>query len=137
MRNPVERVLSHYFFWQRSYDPKTAPSLHRKVIEEGWSLERFCLGPEVRDLYRQYLWGFPIEYFNFIGITEFYEQDFEYFARHYLRAHIEPKMLNVNDKVESGYQIDVSLRKKIEAYHAKDMDLYQRALEERLKRQSN
>jgi hypothetical protein len=69
MRNPVERVLSHYFYWKRSYDPKTSPSLHRQVIEEDWSLERFCLGPELRNLYDQFLWGFPIDYFDFIGIT--------------------------------------------------------------------
>lgn len=132
MRNPVDRVLSHYFFWNRSYDPKTAPSLHRKVIEEDWCIERFCLGPEVRDLYWQFLWGFPIEYFHFIGVTEFYEDDLEYFARHYLQAPVEPKRLNVGDKKEGSYLIDVSLRKKIESFHARDMDFYQKALEKRL-----
>lgn len=131
MRNPVERVLSHYFFWKRTYDPRTAPPLRRKVIEEDWSIERFCLGPEVRDLYWQFLWGFPIEYFDFIGVTEFYEDDLEFFARQYLQTPIEPIMLNVGDKGEGGYRIDVSLRKKIESFHARDMDLYQRVLEKR------
>jgi hypothetical protein len=136
MRNPVERVLSHYFFWKRSYDPKTAPSLQRKVIEEDWSIERFCFGPEVRDLYWQFLWGFPIEYIDFIGVTEFYGDDLEYFARHYLQTPIELKRLNAGDKREGSYQIDVSLRKRIESFHARDMDLYQRALEKRQTRRS-
>lgn len=136
MRNPVERVLSHYFFWKSSYDPKTAPRLHRKVIEDDWSIERFCLGPEVRDLYWQFLWGFPIEHFDFIGFTEFYANDLEYFTRYYLQTPIEPIRLNVGDKGEGGYQIDVSLRKQIESFHARDMDLYQRALEKRLTRRS-
>jgi hypothetical protein len=136
MRNPVERVLSHYFFWKSHYDPKTAPRLHRKVIEDDWSIERFCLGPEIRDLYCQYLWGFPIERFDFIGVTEFYEGDLEYFARHYLQTPIEAIRLNVGVKGKDGYKIDVSLRRKIESFHARDMDLYQRVLERRLTQRS-
>ena len=42
LRDPVERVLSHYDFWRRGYDPATAPPLHRKVVEENWPLERFA-----------------------------------------------------------------------------------------------
>ncbi len=136
MRNPVERVLSHYFYWKRNYDPRKAPPLHRKVIEEDWSIERFCLGSEVRDIYGQFLWGFPIEYFDFIGITEFYQDDIKYFAQHYLKAYIESERLNVGDKGERGYQIDMSLSKKIESFHAQDIELYQRALEKRLTRSS-
>jgi len=33
MRNPVERVLSHYLFWKKTFDPKTAAPLHRKTID--------------------------------------------------------------------------------------------------------
>src|SRR5437773_5755585 len=43
MRHPVERVVSNYHYWKRTYQPETSPSLHRKVVEEDWSLERFCL----------------------------------------------------------------------------------------------
>lgn len=59
MRNPVERLLSHYFYWKRSYNPKQAPLLHRKVIEENWSVERFALSPELRNLYSQFCGAFP------------------------------------------------------------------------------
>jgi len=136
MRNPVERVLSQYFHWRKDYDPQTARSLRRKVVEEEWSIERFCLGPEVRDLYRQFLWGFPFEYFDFIGITEFYDEDLEYFARHYLQTSLEPQRLNVGDQGKNDYQIDESFRKKIELFHVRDMTLYKRALEKRLTRRS-
>lgn len=131
MRNPVERALSHYFFWKRNYNPETAPNLHRKVIEENWSVEQFCLSAEVRNVYDQFLWGFPIEYFEFIGITEFYKDDLEYFTRHYLQSSVEPQRLNVGYEGKGGYQIEVSLRKEIEAFHNKDMAMYQRALEKR------
>jgi hypothetical protein len=131
MRNPVERILSHFHHWKKSDDPPSAP-LHRRVVEENWSIERFCLGPEMRNLYWQFLWGFPIDYFDFIGITEFYEDDLAYFSQHHLGAHVQAKRLNVRN--HSAYQIDRSFRNEIEAFHDRDMELYRNALEKRLSR---
>jgi hypothetical protein len=65
LRHPVKRLLSHYHYWRRNYSPAAAPALHRKVVEEDWSIERFCLGPELRDIYQQFLWGFPPRQFRF------------------------------------------------------------------------
>lgn len=97
MRDPVERVLSHYYFWRRGYDPATAPPLHRKVVEEDWPLERFCLSDELKDLYRQFLWGFAADNFDFIGITEFFDEDFAYFSKAYLGTEVDAERLNVGD----------------------------------------
>lgn len=133
MRDPVERVLSHYYFWQRTYDLENAPGLHRRVIEEEWSLERFCLGPELRNLYAQFLWGFPLEQFDFIGITEYYDEDLSYLSREYFGAPWEPFKENAGD-TGGHYEIDAGLRRQIEAYHDSDMSLYKRALGERLAR---
>lgn len=134
MRNPIERVVSHFYFWQRNFNPETALPLHRKMMAENWSLERFCLGPEVRNLYFQFLYGFPLEYFSFIGITEHYNDDFAFFAKNFMASSIEPERLNVGNGAGDGYKISESLRKEISQFHAKDMHLYQRALEMRLTR---
>ena len=131
MRHPVERALSHYYYWKESYTPSSVP-LHRRVVEENWSIERFCLGPELRNLYWQFLWGFPLDYFDFIGITEFYEEDIAYFGQHYLGAYTKAKRLNV--RTNGAYQIDRLFRNEIEAFHDRDMDLYRKALEKRLTR---
>jgi len=132
MRDPVERAISHYRYWQGSYDPnKHCPPHHKRVIEEGWSLERFCLGPEFRNLYSQYMWGFPLEMFDFIGIVEFYEDDLAYLADNYLEASLDICRLNVSDKKD---EIPPELREAIERYHDKDVQLYRRALQMRLTR---
>jgi hypothetical protein len=136
MRHPVERVLSHYFFWKKTYDAETAPRLHRKVIEENWTLEQFCLSPELKDLYGKFLWGFSIENFDFIGITEFYHDDFRYFSKRYLGVDLEIKRLNLGDREGSEYRIDKSFRKQVEVFHERDMDLYRRSLEMRLKKRA-
>ncbi|WP_110189500.1 sulfotransferase family 2 domain-containing protein [Pokkaliibacter plantistimulans] len=128
MRNPVERVLSHYYFWKRYYDPNTSRSFHKKMVEEDWSLERFCLGEEIRNLYSKFLYGFPLEYFSFIGIVEHFQDDFDYFANEYLSCSLEPEILNTRPNDSKGYEISDSLRSSIEAWHSKDMALYERAV---------
>gem|GEM_PF-378007 len=135
LRDPVERVASHYYFWKRSYDPKNLPSLHKKMLRENWSLERFCLGPEVRNFYSQFLWGFPVERFDFIGITEHYEEDFDFFFRKYFKTAMPMARENVNEERREGsYFPDGDLRRKIEAYHEKDMRVYRLALQRRKER---
>jgi hypothetical protein len=73
IRDPIERLASHYFYWLREYDHENAPPLQKKIVEENWSLARFCLSPELRNTYNQFLWGFPVSRFDFIGITEYYQ----------------------------------------------------------------
>jgi len=129
MRNPVERLLSHYYFWKRTFNSETAPPLHRKFMEEKWSIERFCLGPELKNLYYQFLYGFPLEYFALIGITESYEEDLSYFSSRFLGYHVEMKRLNVGKTTNHSYEIPERLRNKIAHFHSKDMELYERALD--------
>lgn len=53
LREPVDRLLSHYHFWRRDYagaDP--AQPLRNRMIAEGWSQERFCLRRHCRTLRR-------------------------------------------------------------------------------------
>lgn len=134
LRDPVDRLVSHYHYWQRDYagdDPKQP--LRNRMLLERWSLERFCLGAEMRDLYRQYLWSFPPARFAFIGITEHYAQDLDWFARHVLLAPPAQAMHALgNPNHPTGvYEIDATLRKRIEAHHAGDVALYRQALEGR------
>ncbi len=134
MRHPVERIISHYFYWKRSYNSRSSAPLHRKFIEENWSMERFCLGPELRDMYWQFLWGFSIDYFEFIGITEHYNEDFEYFIRKFLHASIIPQKLNVRNRNRQDDEIDEAFIEQVASVHARDMELYDNALAKRQKR---
>lgn len=128
MRHPVERALSHFYHWKRLGSQASAP-LHRRVVEEDWSVERFCMGPELRNLYWQFFWGFPMHYFDFIGITEYYEDDLAYFSQHYLGSSARARRKNIRNP--SAYEIDRSFRNEIEAFHDRDMELYRNALEKR------
>jgi hypothetical protein len=126
LRDPVERLVSNYHYWRRQAHGATPEQpLRYRMACEGWSLERFCLGPEFRNLYRQYLWGFEPRRFAFIGITERYEEDLDYFARHFLDGAATATHARANPERDSErYLVDPSLRARIERHHAADMALY-------------
>jgi hypothetical protein len=128
LRHPVQRAISNFHYWRRAYDPATARPLHRRVVEEDWTLERFCLCDEMRDMYSQFLWGFPIENFAFIGITEHFDRDLADFAERHLGIAVTPERLNAGSVPGEAYPIESDLRRRIEECHARDMVLYERAL---------
>ena len=136
MRDPVERLASHYWFLKKIYKPETAKPLDRRVTEEAWSLERFCLGPEFKNYYGQFLWGFPLERFDFIGIAESYDEDFKYFTNVFLGIDLPVFNANVGQNKPQGarYVTDANFRQAIETHHREDVELYRRALETRSKR---
>lgn len=127
LRDPVERIASHYAFWRRYYDGSDpAQPLRNRMLREDWSLERFALGPELRDVYRRYLWGFDPARFAFIGITERYAEDLQQFARRFLGgsdAAVGSALVNP-ERGDAGYAVDSTLRRRIERHHAGDVALY-------------
>lgn len=129
MREPVARLISHYHYWQASYDPATAASHHRQVIEQGWSLEQFCLSEQFRNIYTQYLWGFPLENFAFIGISEHYAEDLREFSRRYLGTELEARRENTTVSSHPRDALEPDLLERVCRFHAADIDLYQRALQ--------
>ena len=139
LREPVARLVSHYHYWQRAYDPGSplVSTLHRRVVEEGWTLQQFCLAPELRDVYSEFLWGFPLDRLDFVGITEFFPEDLRYFSREILGNKVRAQTLNRRPP-GAGPGSEALLgdldRPRIEAYHARDVALYRRALQRRIDR---
>lgn len=127
MREPIARMISHYNYWQRAYDSEKSAPHHKQVIEENWSLEEFCLNERFRNIYSKYLWGFPLEYFDFIGITEHYEKDFRYFTKKYFNTELPIKRENASQRTDT-IKFNPETLETIKKFHSKDIELYQRAL---------
>jgi hypothetical protein len=132
LRDPMQRLASHYAFWRRDYDgTDPAQPLRNRVLGEDWSFERFALGPEMRNVYHQYLWGFDPARFDFVGITEHYESDL---ARLVAILGCEPVAAAalVNPECgNDGYAVEPALGRRIERHHAADFALYRRVLDGR------
>lgn len=130
LRDPVDRLASHFHYWRRSYDPATSLLLHRRVVEEEWSFERFALGPELRDVATEFLWRLQPEDLAFVGLTERYAADHGRFCRRFLDADPAPTTENVNPELESGSLVeDPGLRARIASFHRRDVELYDWAVE--------
>ena len=83
----------------------------------------------------RFLWGFPLRRFNFIGITEFFNEDMKFFSEEMFGSDLKIKPINLNpDRDEKIYAIDDAFKKEIENFHKKDMALYEEALALRLLR---
>ncbi|OOG40366.1 sulfotransferase family 2 domain-containing protein [Rhodanobacter sp. C05] len=128
MREPVARIISHYYYWQESYDEKTAAPHHRQVIEQRWTLEQFCLSEQFRNIYTQYLWSFPLENFAFIGTSENYQEDLQEFCRRYLSVNLKPQCQNAAKYSGLRDPLDKAFLDTAREFHAADMQLYQQAL---------
>lgn len=128
LRDPVDRLVSHYNFFIRSYVEETAGPLFKRIIKEEWSLEDFCFSNEYRNIYTQYLRNFPVRRFSFVGVLEFYNEDLEYFSSKFLGAPATPFLINAGRNSCEKYKIDPGLRRAIEEFHALDVDLYRAAL---------
>jgi len=129
LRDPVQRLVSHHAYWRRDYDGSDpAQPLRNRMLREDWSFERFALGREMRNVYRQYLWGFDLARFDFIGITERYESDLDRLAPILGCEPVVAAALVNPESGDDGYEVEPGLRRRIERHHAADVALYQRVL---------
>ena len=126
LRDPVERVASHYRYWMNNRDGSDLPALHRRVVEEDWTLERFCLAHDLRNLYCQFLFGFPRGLLSFVGITERTGTDYTRLRERYLGGRGPDELPRVNLGTEGGARhIDEGpFRRRVEAFHSRDVALY-------------
>lgn len=137
LRDPVERLASHYQHWRRVQEPPATDVLHVRMLEEDWSFERFALARELRNIYGEFLWGFPLASFTFVGISEHYAEDLDDFGRRFLGSALAYREERRNPAADAGgYAIDAALRRRIEKFHAADLRLYRKALALRTARRS-
>lgn len=134
LRHPVERCISEYYHVINNAEFFSDRIFYKKVIDENWDLQQFITSEFMRNYYTQYLWSFPLKSFSFIGIMDFYENDFNEFCGQYLGRSYAFNHLNKGSFDDYKKQLDPSFWRKAETFHQKDMDLYGQALEWRDKK---
>ncbi|HEY7002114.1 MAG TPA: sulfotransferase family 2 domain-containing protein [Candidatus Udaeobacter sp.] len=124
LRDPVERVISNYLYWQRSDIP--GDRRWEQVTTHNMSLEQFAELEFARNLQEAFLSSLAVEQFDFIGITEEFDRSLELFRRLFcpdirLDATIQNDNPNRRGKF---YDMDSEVRKKIRLLNERDVHLY-------------
>ena len=128
VREPVERLASHYHYWKRKPDRKNPTC--RKLLEEDLTLEAFAALPEMRDVQARFLGEVPPGRLDFVGITERYDDSIDLFRRAFYPAlPVATERVNVNpERGGDRYDLDPATREAIEQLNSADMDVYRAAV---------
>jgi len=124
LTDPVERVASNYFYWQRTHIPGDAR--WEQVSGQKMSLEQFAQLEFARNLQQAFLFPLAVEQFDFIGITEEYDRSLELFRRLFCpHASFDAMVRNRNpNRRGEFYDVDPQLRTKILELNERDIRLY-------------
>lgn len=129
LRDPVERVASHYYYWLREpdYGSDVCKYLHKRKL----TLEQFSELDYVRNFQFRYLNGVPLEKFWFVGIQEEYKRDIKRFytllGQEMTEKNIKDNK-NPNKPVDKKYDIQPEIRNKIINLNDLDYNIYNQAL---------
>jgi hypothetical protein len=128
LRDPIERVVSHYFFWQRAADKHAfmADPLCNKVISEKMSLMEFAELERARNVQYRFLAPVGVGYCDFIGIAEEYDRSIKLFQRLFCPATdttFEARNKNP-ERPRAFYKLEAGAREKILQLNELDVKTY-------------
>ncbi|ADJ28053.1 sulfotransferase family 2 domain-containing protein [Nitrosococcus watsonii] len=125
LREPLQRAISHFFFWKRT--KVQGHHVWERFTQENWSLERFLLSKEHTNFQAKFLWRFPLKQFDFVGLTEYFQDSVEMLGRvSPLLRGLPIKIKNSNPKNSMGvnYSIDSCLAAEFMRRNELDYNLY-------------
>lgn len=79
LRNPLDRAVSHYYYWHQIDEPQNPQWL--RFHTEKWTLEEFLLNPDFTNFHMRFTRGLDIDEFDFVGIVEEFAQSMKLLGR--------------------------------------------------------
>ena len=125
LRNPVERVLSNYFYLKRNPKRKNADA--EIIHKHGYSLEQYIREPDTQNLQCTFLSTMSLEKFKFVGVVEEYSRSINTFNKIFGVKLSTEEFENVNLERKQQYDVSKNIIKLIERYNQKDIELYENA----------
>ena len=127
MRDPVERVLSNYYYLKRNKDRQNPDAII--VNQLGYSLMEFAAHPDNQNLQSQFLQTNSLNEFSFVGTVENYSVSIDKLNKMFdLRIAFDTQQ-NVNSNSSNQYEIDSKTLAHIRKYNQEDIRLYEIACE--------
>ncbi len=133
VRDPVDRVISNYFFFKKRISLEIYNSDLQKRKNE--SVIEYASLDASRNRMHRFLDGLDINSIFFIGLTEYFDIDLNFLAKKLNWGPIEIPRINDNSEFKSGLPtVTQEERKIISDLNKIDIELYRKALEIRNKR---
>ena len=128
LRDPVERIASHYFFWQRAAQKHAfmEDPLCNKVISEKLSLVEFAELERLHNVQYRFLAPVGVEHCDFIGITEEYDRSIKLFQKLFCpEVDTTLQLQNKNpERPRTFYKLEAGVREKILQLNELDVKTY-------------
>lgn len=129
VRDPVERVISQYYFWQRN--PDLGHSICAHMLRNKLSLLEFASIDAMRNLQATYLGPKQIANFWFVGIQENFDDCIRSLYNQLGTDYAEIKIKNINPgkPLHAKYTVESEIRRKIADLNQADMAIYAAAVD--------
>ncbi|MBA8888475.1 hypothetical protein FHW12_002708 [Dokdonella fugitiva] len=124
LRDPVQRVASHYHYWKRVPDPRNPDC--RRLVQERLDLEAFAALPRMRNVASRFFGRYRPADFFFLGIVEEMAES-QRRLRQLVGIEWDDATDNRNDDATGGYALPATARARIAALNANDCRLYDEA----------
>ena len=124
LRDPVDRVLSNYYYLKRSSIRSHGDSqvIHKKE----YTLEQYIVHPDARNVQTQFLDGKPLSSFDFVGLSANYEKSIKLFNSMFSANLVVENPENTNPNKASDYQVSDAIIALIKKNNLQDIELYEK-----------
>ena len=136
VRNPVDRVISNYYYLSKRLEEIVdEESNHWHILEKMQkTLLEFAHAEVNRNRISKFLEGVELEDLFFVGVVENYNDELQYLAQKLNWSNYQSERDNVSGS--KGRFVSDAVRSEIEALNQKDMEVYHRAVKLSEKRSS-
>lgn len=125
VRDPVERVLSNYYFLKRIIEERLKEQEDENLWPRmGKSLEEYVALEENQNVMSRFLEGAPLDSFKFIGLQDHYSEDLKHLQELMNWPQLQSEVHNSTQR--KNKQHEARLLNLIKEVNAQDMELYSR-----------